>query len=80
MEVKRHLFAIGAGMVGGLIPNDKSNIHPLLMGCILAILGTKVLFGDYDFGYQWTTSDILFVLIVGGEGALGAYFLSTIVR
>ena len=76
MELKRHIFALGAGIIGGVIPNDTSNIHPLLMGCILALLGTKVLFGDYDFGYQWTTSDIFFVLIVGGEGILGAYISS----
>lgn len=76
MELKRHLFALGAGMVGGVIPNDKSNIHPLLMGCILAVLGTKIVFGDYDIGYQWTWSDLAFLFIVGGEGALGAYFTS----
>ena len=79
MEIQRHLFAIIAGMIGGIIPNNKSNIHPFLMGCILAILGTKVIFGDYDSGYQWSLSDFLFVLIVGGEGALGAYLSSLVV-
>lgn len=69
----RHLLAIAAGVLGGLIPNQKSNIHPLLMGAILAILFTKVLFGDQDRGYQWTKSDLGFALIVGGEGALGAW-------
>jgi hypothetical protein len=58
--------------VGGLIPNDKSNIHPLLMGAILAILATKVFVGDYDRGYQWTLSDVVFVAITSAEGALGA--------
>lgn len=76
MDLYRHIFAIGAGLIGGIIPNNKSNIHPLLMGFILAILGTKVIFGDYDIGYQWTQKDILFVLIVGGEGILGAYVSS----
>ena len=68
----RHIVAIIAGMVGGIIPNDKSNIHPLLMGAIIALLSTKVLVGDYDKGYQWTLSDILFFAITASEGALGA--------
>ena len=69
----RHVIAFLAGVIGGLIPTDKSNIHPLLMGAILAILATKVLVGDYDRGYQWTFSDIVFVAITASEGALGAF-------
>jgi hypothetical protein len=69
----RHLLAIAAGIIGGLIPNKHSNIHPLVMGAILAILFTKVIFGDYDKGYQFTVSDILFATIVGTEGMIGAY-------
>lgn len=72
MILNRHIVAIIAGMVGGLIPNDKSNIHPLLMGAILAVLSTKVLVGDYDKGYQWTVSDILFLAVTASEGAFGA--------
>lgn len=68
----RHIVAILGGIVGGLIPNNKSNIHPLLMGAIIGILATKVLVGDYDRGYQWTLSDIAFVVISGIEGSLGA--------
>ena len=70
--MKRHLFAFACGVVGGAIPNTKSNIHPMLLGAILALLMTKIVFGDYDKGYQWTASDILFLLIVGLEGAAGA--------
>ena len=69
----RHILALLTGVVGGLIPNNKSNINPLLMGFILSILLTKIAFGDYDKGYQWSFNDIWFVLIVGGEGALGAF-------
>jgi hypothetical protein len=69
----RHLFAFGIGFLGGLIPNHKSNIHPLVMGVILAILLTKIVFGDYDLGYQWSVYDVLFGLIVGAEGAFGAW-------
>lgn len=75
MKLNRHLVALIAGMIGGVIPNDKSNIHPLLMGAILAILATKVLVGDYDKGYQWTVSDILFVAITSAEGVLGAFIV-----
>ena len=43
------------------------------MGVIFALLFSKILVGDYDTGYQWTYSDILFVLIVGTEGFIGAW-------
>ena len=69
----RHLISISAGILGGYIPNNHSNIHPLLMGAILALLLTKVLIGDYDRGYQWTVSDILFSILCAFEGALGAF-------
>jgi len=69
----RHLLALAAGIIGGLIPNKHSNVHPMLMGFVLAILLTKVLYGDYDKGFQFTFSDILFLIVVGGEGILGAY-------
>lgn len=75
--MERHILAVTAGFLGGLIPNKKSNIHPLLMGFLLAILLTKILFGDYDTGYQWSFSDILFVAVVGGEGVLGAFLSSS---
>ena len=68
----RHIVALIGGFIGGLLPNNKSNIHPLLMGAIIAILATKVLVGDYDKGYQWTRSDILFLAITGIEGMFGA--------
>ena len=76
MELQRHLLAIGAGFIGGVIPNQKSNIHPLLMGFILAILLTKINFGDYDKGYRWSFSDLVFLAVVGGEGVLGAFLSS----
>ncbi len=68
----RHLLALAAGVIGGFLPNKASNIHPLLMGTILGLFFVKVLFGDWDFGYQWTASDVGFVLLTGLEGATGA--------
>lgn len=72
INIYRHIFAIICGLVAGLIPNNKSNIYPPLLGAIFSILFTKIIFGDYDTGYQWTTSDIAFAGIVGGEGAAAA--------
>jgi hypothetical protein len=72
---RRHAVALLAGMIGGLLPNDKSNIHPLLMGAILAFLATKVLVGDYDRGYAWTSMDLVFVCVTAAEGVLGAYLV-----
>lgn len=76
MEQERHIFAISCGLIAGVIPNTKSNIHPLLLGVLFALLFTKIVFGDYDKGYQWTRSDLLFLLIVSAEGALGAWISS----
>jgi hypothetical protein len=75
-NIERNVFAIVCGAVAYMIPNNKSNIHPVLMGIILSILSTKVVYGDYDKGYQWSINDIYFGIVVGGFGALGAYIVS----
>jgi hypothetical protein len=66
------VFAFACGAIAYMIPNNKSNIHPILMGIILSILATKVVYGDYDKGYQWSINDIYFGIVVGGIGAIGA--------
>ena len=71
LRPSRHCIATLSGFVAAFIPNDKSNINPFLMGVILAILVTKVLVGDYDTGYQWTLSDIVFVIVTSAEGLIG---------
>jgi hypothetical protein len=73
---ERNIFALICGLLGGVIPNNKSNIHPVLMGFILSILATKVVYGDYDIGYQWSINDIYFVIVVGGLGSFGAWVSS----
>lgn len=78
--MERHLIAIAAGILGGAIPNNKSNIHPYLMGALLAILAVKVFVGDYDKGYSWTLSDIGFIVLTGLEGVLGAALLTYVKR
>lgn len=68
------------GFIAAFIPNNKSNIHPLLLGIIFALLFTKILFGDYDSGYQWSRIDFVFVVLVGLEGLLGAWIVLTILE
>ena len=76
---KEHIFALACGIIAGVFSNNKSNIHPLLLGIIFAILFTKLVFGDYDRGYQFSSSDLLFALVVGGEGAIGAWISKTLI-
>jgi uncharacterized membrane protein YeaQ/YmgE (transglycosylase-associated protein family) len=71
--IKRILIGLILGFIGGLIPNNRSNINRLLMGIIFAILGTKVLIGDFDIGYQWTINDIYFVIYTSLLGILGSF-------
>jgi hypothetical protein len=77
LNTERNTFALMCGLVGGVIPNNKSNINPVLMGFIISILATKVMYGDYDNGYQWTINDIYFVIVVGGLGSFGAWVSSS---
>ena len=69
----QHFFSIACGFVAAFIPNQKSNIHPMLLGVIFALLFTKIVFGDYDGGYQWSRNDLMFLVIVGCEGLAGAW-------
>lgn len=77
-SLKSHLLAFSAGVLGAAIPTDRSNIHPLLMGALFSLFFVKVLLGDYDTGYQWTVSDILFAVTVGFEGICGALLFSSV--
>ncbi len=76
MYKKRILSAALFGFIGGLMPNEKSNIHPVLLGIIFALLFTKIIFGDFDTGYQWSFLDIHFVLLIGFVGAFTAFLAS----
>lgn len=75
-DPKRHLVAIASGILGGAIPNQKSNIHPFLLGAVFALLIVKLLYGDYDRGFQFSGADIIFLLVIGLEGVLGAWLVS----
>lgn len=75
-DPKRHLLAVASGVLGGAIPNQKSNIHPFLLGALFALLIVKLVYGDYDRGFQFSMADLLFVFVIGLEGALGAWIIS----
>lgn len=59
------------GYIGALIPNNNSNIHPLIMSVIIGSLFSKCIYGDFDVGYQWTISDIYFWIFTILESLLG---------
>lgn len=75
LQPNRHILAIASGILGGALPNVKSNAHPFLVGAILAAFTVKMIYGDYDSGYQWSFSDIIFWIITLFEGVLGAYII-----
>ena len=62
---------IVGGYIGALIPNNNSNIHPLLMSVIIGSLFSKCIYGDFDVGYKWTISDIYFWIFTILESLLG---------
>ena len=59
------------GYIGALIPNNNSNIHPLLMAIIIGSLFSKCIYGDFDIGYQWTISDLYYWFFTILEALLG---------
>jgi hypothetical protein len=75
LQPKRHILALAAGIIGGTLPNTNSNANPFIVGAILAAFTVKMIYGDYDTGYQWTFSDIVFWVITILEGIIGAYII-----
>ena len=73
--MRRDVFAFIAGGLGAFAP---SHIDPRLLGAIFAGIVVKVFVGDYDKGFQWTLSDIVFWIVTLTEGALGAMFASAL--
>lgn len=67
------IVTIIAGYIGALIPNKLSNIPHLLMSVTIGSLVSKVVFGDFDVGYQWTQSDIYYWFITITESLIGGY-------
>ena len=67
------IVTIIAGYSGALLPNKLSNIPHLFMAVRLGSLVSKVVFGDFDIGYQWTQSDIYYWFITLIEALIGGY-------
>jgi len=65
------ITTIIGGYIGALIPNNNSNIHPLLMSIIIGSLFSKCIYGDFDVGYQWTISDLYYWFFTILEALLG---------
>lgn len=62
LNMEQIFFTIAIGYISASIPNNKSNIHPLLMALILGLLARKIIYGDFDEGYQLSIYDIYFVI------------------
>jgi uncharacterized membrane protein YeaQ/YmgE (transglycosylase-associated protein family) len=67
------IVTIIAGYIGALIPNKLSNIPHLLMAIIIGSLVSKTIYGDFDVGYKWTSSDIYYWFITIIESLIGGY-------
>jgi len=67
------IATIIGGYIGALIPNKLSNIPHLLMAVIIGSLVSKVVYGDFDVGYQWTQSDIYYWFVTVIEALIGGY-------
>ena len=78
LQPNRHILAIACGILGGALPNTMSNMHPYLIGAIVAGFIVKMVYGDYDQGYQWTFSDIIFWVITLFEGFIGAFLIRNV--
>ena len=76
LKPNRHILALAAGILGGALPNTKSNAHPYLIGALIAAFAVKMIYGDYDKGYQWTLSDLLFWIVTLLEGVIGAVIIT----
>lgn len=59
------------GYLATLIPNKKSNIHPLVASAIFGLLFAKIVFGDWDRGFQFTYLDIFYSMAVIFSAILG---------
>jgi hypothetical protein len=67
------LSTVGGGYIGALIPNKVSNIPHLVLAVIFGSLVSKIIYGDFDLGYQWTKSDVYYWVITIIESLVGGY-------
>tara|TARA_A100001015_G_scaffold150862_1_gene167257 strand:- start:1375 stop:1611 length:237 start_codon:yes stop_codon:yes gene_type:complete len=71
MQSKLFISSFMVGYLATLIPNKKSNIHPLISSAIFGLLFAKIVFGDWDQGLQFTYLDIVYGIAVIFSAVLG---------
>ena len=71
MQSKLFISSFMVGYLATLIPNKKSNIHPLVASGIFGLLFAKIVFGDWDRGFQFTYLDIVYGIAVIFSAVLG---------
>ena len=71
MQLKLFISTFMIGYLATLIPNKKSNIHPLFASAIFGLLFAKIVFGDWDRGFQFTYLDIIYSMMVIFSAVLG---------
>lgn len=71
MQSKLFISTFMIGYLATLIPNKKSNIHPLVASGIFGLLFAKIVFGDWDRGFQFTYLDIVYSITVVFFAILG---------
>ena len=74
-DPRRHLLAVSSGVLGGSLLNKKSQWAGFILGTILAIIVVKLFIGDLDKGFQFSLYDLLFLIVFGLEGFLGAWLV-----
>ena len=74
MQAKLFISSFMVGYLATLIPNNKSNIHPLITSGIFGFLFSKIVFGDWDRGFQFTYLDIVYSITIIFFAVLGGIF------
>ena len=74
-DPRRHILAVSSGVLGGSFLHKKSQISGFVLGAMLDILIVKLIIGDLDKGFQFSVYDILFLVVFGLEGFLGAWLV-----
>jgi hypothetical protein len=67
------ILTIIGGFIGAILPNKLSNVNHLLMAVIIGSLFSKVIYGDFDVGYQWTRSDVYYWFVTIVESLIGGF-------
>jgi hypothetical protein len=76
LDPRRHILAVAGGIVGATLPNTYSNANPYIIGALVSGFLVKMIYGDYDQGYEWTFSDLVFWVVTLVEGIIGATIMT----